>query len=528
MQAFSRPIVAAFPLPALAVALICALYLLVGSFGHDPWKTDDALHLGVAHAFSTGGSWLIPRVAGEAWLGVTPAYHWVAASLAWLTQWALPFHDGARLASPLFGALFLFLLHRAATTLHGRDAGLLAPLLTIGTLGLVVPIHDAQPAIAVLAASAAAYWGLALLPGLGGAVLLGLGCGGAFLAGGLGGAVPLLPLLLFPLAQKRWPAFFIALYTAIAVASLWPTLLSLRSPGHLIAWWNTELAAVAIHRSPREADYLELLAWFAWPVLPLGAWALWADRFRWREPGLALPLAGTLIALAWLLTHEARPLVALPLLPPLVLLATSGTHKLRRGAANAFDWFAMMTFTLLISLVWLGGIAMWTGLPEQIARNFAKLEPGFQAHVSVVATGVALMFTAGWMVALVKLPRSPWRAGIRWAAGIAALWGVLVALWFPWIDYGKTYRGVARSLRQVLPHNTECVAGRNIGLAQRALLDYFADLRTVSGPRGGTCEWLLVQGAARSEKVPDGWRRVWDGHRPGDKTERLRLYRKEP
>jgi len=154
---------AGFPLPLIAVALLCAAYLVAGNVGHDPWKADDAVHLGVAYGFRAGGDWLLPRIAGEVWLGTTPAYHWVAAATAWLTQWALPFHDGARLASALFGLVFLYFLARSAAALHDRDTGLSAPLLAIGTLGLLVPIHDAQPAIAVLAASAFAYYGLSRL-----------------------------------------------------------------------------------------------------------------------------------------------------------------------------------------------------------------------------------------------------------------------------------------------------------------------------------------------------------------------------
>ncbi|MBI4984490.1 MAG: hypothetical protein HZC24_03875 [Rhodocyclales bacterium] len=107
------------------------------------------------------------------------------------------------------------------------------------------------------------------------------------------------------------------------------------------------------------------------------------------------------------------------------------------------------------------------------------------------------------------------------------MWGVLVSLWFPWVDYGKTYRGVAASLRQALPRDAGCVAGRGLGMAQRAVLDYFADIRTLPERRGGACGWLLVQASARQEAAPAGWKKTWEGNRPGDKSERLRLYRKD-
>lgn len=519
-----KPLAAArsptFPLPVAAVAALCAVFLLIGVVGHDPWKGDDAMHLGVVYSFFSGGDWLLPRIAGEPWNAVTPFYHWTAAAMAWVTQAALPFHDGARLATPLFGAVFLFFLCRAAIALNGREAGLAAPLLAIGTLGLLVPVHDAQPAIAALAGGAIAYYGLARLPDLAGALWLGAGCGGALLAGGLSGGATLLPMLLVPLMQKRWLAGTVAATVALVLFGAWPAVLAQQHPGYLAAWQKQELAMFAVHAN-NFTDHVELLVWFAWPILPYGLWAAWTERRQWwRARHTAVPCFGTLLALAWFFTHEARPLSALPLLVPLTLLATAGAHKLRRGAANAFDWFGTMTFTLIIGLIWLGGIAMWTGWPGQIARNFAKLEPGFEARFSIAAFSLALALTAGWMLALAKMPRSPWRGVILWTAGMVAMWGILVALWFPWIDYGKSYRPVAESLRRALPDDYGCIERRNLGLAQRAVLDYHAGLRTQAESPRTDCRWLLSAGSA-----PAGWRKVWEGHRPGDRNERLRLYR---
>lgn len=526
MKGFAEP--PRFPLPGVAVAIACGLYLVAGALGHDPWKTDDALHLGVAWGFHSGDSWLIPRIAGDAWAGISPLYHWIAAILAWLMQWALPFHDGARLASVVFGAVFLYLLYRAAVLLYGKEAGLAAPALAIGTVGLLVPIHDAQPAIAILSAAALAYLGLARMPEtpLPSAAVLGVGIGLGVAADGLSGTAPLLPLLLLPLVQRRWVAFFIALYVAIAVAALWPTFVALRTPDHLVSWWNEELRAVALHPKAFNRDHLELLGWFAWPVLPISLWAFWIGRRQWRDWNLLVPVAGAFSALLWFAAHDPRPLMALPLLPPLVLLGCFGVHRLRRGASNALDWFGMMTFSLAIALIWLGGIAMWTGFPARIAHNFAKLEPGYEAQFSLPAVVFALAVTGAWVAAIVKLPRSPWRTALRWAAGLTAMWSVLVALWMPWIDYGKTYRGVAMSLRAAVPADAGCIGRRGVGLAQRAIIDYFTGLRTVPASKIADCGWLLAQGSPK-ETAPAGWTKVWEGHRPGDKSERLRLYRRD-
>lgn len=511
------------------VAALCAVYLLAGLTGHDPWKSEDALHLGIAWGMFNGEGWLVPRIGGEPWIETAPAWHWVSVVAAHLTSWALPFHSGARLATPIFGALLLFGLYRAAGMLHGphdRGAALIAPLLAIGTLGLLVPGHDAQPAIAVLAATGAAFLGLALLPQqpAPGTAWLALGVGGAFFFGGLGSVAPLLPLLLLPGVRRQWLALFFAIYLSLAVASIWPTLLALRIPEHLTAWWRHELDGAAL-RLAFSADHLKLLGWFTWPLWPVAAWSAWCHRQHWRDWPLLVPLVGTLSALAWFFTHEARPLNAMPLVVPLCLLAAAGVDRLRRGAANALDWFGMTTFTLVAGLIWLGSVAMLTGWPPKIAHNFAKLEPGFAARFSLPALLVALAATGAWIMVLARLPRSPWRVVSRWAAGVAVAWVLLAALWMPWIDYGKTYRPVVAALRRALPADADdCVGRRNLGAPQRAMLDYFAGIRTRAG--GTDCRWLIVQGNSR-ETAPEGWNKVWEGHRPGDRSEWLRLYRRD-
>ncbi len=512
------------PLPWL-VMVVCTIYLLAGIIGHDPWKSEDAIGLAIAHGFHTSDNWLKPTLAGEAWAEAEPLYHWLAAATASITRTFLPFHDGARLASALFGGLFLFLLAGAARTLYGNDAGWGVPLLAVGTLGLLVPIHEAQPAAAVLAASAGVYWGVALLPGrpLVGALLMGTSLGGSFLAGGLGGVLPPLTLLAIPLVQKRYAALAIVLCLGGVLAAAWPLLLAQHEPAYLNAWWATELAATE-PRGGFTLGHAKFLGWFAWPILYIAPWALWRNRRHLMEtPGMAIPAVGAIVAFLWYMSHDARTASALPLVPPLILLAAAGSASLRRGAGNAWDWFGMMTLSIAAALIWLGSVAMLTGWPAKIAGNVAKLGPGFVAHFSLFASLVALAATAAWIMTLARSPRSPWRVVSRWAVGVTMSWVMLVALWMPWIDYGKTYRPVVASLRHALPADAGCIGRLALGPAQRAALDYFGGIRTRWGSKA--CHWLIAQGEP-NEAAPEGWTKVWEGHRPGDRSERLRLYRR--
>ena len=104
-----------------------------------------------------------------------------------------------------------------------------------------------------------------------------------------------------------------------------------------------------------------------------------------------------------------------------------------------------------------------------------------------------------------------------------------MVLWTPWIDYGKSYRPVAEALSTQLPQNHGCVAARGLGEAQRASLDYFSGIitRRANSGAGKQCRWLITLGQPRDDRSPgEGWQPVWEGNRPGDRSEKLRLYKR--
>ena len=101
-------------------------------------------------------------------------------------------------------------------------------------------------------------------------------------------------------------------------------------------------------------------------------------------------------------------------------------------------------------------------------------------------------------------------------------------LLLPWIDYGKTYRPVAQALQANLPKQRNCIAGRGLGEAQRAAFDYHAGIVTKrAGTRAGrSCDVLLTQENARLPAMDPGasWKKLWEGNRVGDRSEKFRLY----
>lgn len=522
---FQNPQDRAPRLPLAALVVMAGLYLLIGVTGHDPWKTEDAIHIGIAHGFATQGNWLTPAVAGEAWPHTAPLYHWVAALLGKLLGGWLPFHDAARLATTLFGALFLVFLSGAARSFHGDAAGRVAPLLAIGTLGLLLPMHEAQPAIAGLACAALAWWGggLVLRGESRGGFLLGLGLGLAFLAHGLAGLVMTIAVLWAPIHRRDWKAAVLALLAATPLLAVWPALLLLQAPEFWAQWWQNEFAEATRARGLPDSRHLELALWATWPVFPLTLWSLWLRRQAIDT--LAVPLLGLVVVLAWFLSGTPRSLAALPLVAPLVLIAAAGADRLRRGAANAFDWFGLMTFTFVAGLIWLGASAQALDWPPRIARNFDKLAPGHETDYTLPALALAIALTVLWLASW-RLQRTSWRPSFRWAAGVTLMWVLTATLWMSWIDHGMSLRPVARSLQAALPEHVGCIERQRLGNAERAILDYFTGIRTVAPGAGRRCDWRLTIDH-KGRPAPTGWTEVWQGGRTSDRKERWYLYRRE-
>jgi 4-amino-4-deoxy-L-arabinose transferase-like glycosyltransferase len=190
-----------------------------------------------------------------------------------------------------------------------------------------------------------------------------------------------------------------------------------------------------------------------------------------------------------------------------------------------------MTFSLLGGLIWLGYCAIQTGFPPRIAADAARIEPGFVAHFAWLPLIAAAAITLAWIALIQKSERSTQRSITFWAAGLASFWALTMLLWLPWIDYGKSYRRVAQALQANLPKHPGCIDSEGLGEAQRAAFDYHADIVTLRAEirQRQDCRLLLVQSNARLPEERPGalWKKIWEGNRVGDRTEKFRLYAKE-
>src|SRR5574337_173158 len=124
------------------LVLLCAAWIVLGLFGHDPWKPDDATSFGVAYDMLRHGDWIVPDLAGVAQPDRPPLFYAFAAATARVFEGLLPLHDGARIAVGISLALALWLLSLSGRELYGRAFRWLPVLLFIGCVGLWERAHQ--------------------------------------------------------------------------------------------------------------------------------------------------------------------------------------------------------------------------------------------------------------------------------------------------------------------------------------------------------------------------------------------------
>jgi len=528
--------------------LLCVAWIALGLFGHDPWKSDDATNFGLAFDMLKYRDFVVPHLAGAPLPERAPLFTVLTAATASAFGGVLALHDAARVANALCLAATLWLLSLAGRELYDRSFRWLPVLVFIGCAGLWDRAHQLSPEVGLLAVYALALYALALAPRrfvLGG-VLLGIAVGCAFLGkGSPHAALVALTAVALP-SFRAWRARSYALTLGIAIVvaapliASWPALLHARDPALFAQWLDAQSLTRFFGRTADSSPadpfyYAKNLPWFAWPALPLALWTLWIRARGYHDglatPGIELPATMTVIVLVVLsAAAEPKAISTLPVLVPLSLLAAAEVDTLKRGLSGALDWFGILTFGLAGTLVWALWIeSLWHGLPEAVARLFRDTQPGYQPPVQIVAIVISFLLTLAWIALVRPARRSNRRTILNWAVGMTLAWGLYSTIWLPYLDSRRSYRFVAESLAAHLPVGT-CVAGRNVGEAQRALLEYFIGLVTVRDDleASNACGALLVQLARDEPETPpdSAWEKVWEGRRRGDDTERFVLFRR--
>lgn len=570
MKPVRLPASATNALPRWLLLSLCMLYILPGLIRRDPWKSgDDATGFGIMWTMAHGNlnDWLWPHIAGLPMASKGPLAYWAGAICIELFGGLLGDALAARIATIVFfllGCLGIwyttYLLGRRPEAQplrlafggqpepkdYGRTLADGALLIYLGSLGLLLQTHSTSAEalqVSLVAMSMYAATRLFESHSLRAAVLLGLLLGLLILTHGW--LVPLalwLGLLtLFSLRERALVMRLVLVTLPVAFLAGASWILACRfvrpynsSPYDAWMLWNYRQLGAP---SWEALKYLfKNGIWVAWPAWPFAGWAVYAWRRQHEAPHVVLPLAFFIsAALLTLLNPHSEPGILIPLLPPLAILAAFGLPTMKRGAINAVDWFSVMTLSFCAGFIWLGWIAKQTGWPAWLARNAFKLAPGFKPEFNLIAFLIALAATGSWFVLVQwRISRQPsvlWRAVVLSTGGVILCWTLLMTLWLPWMNYYKSYAGVAQQIAQHLPPVKSCVDS-NVGPSQRASFAYFGQLPFARFD-DTHCDFLLLQddnhNKADAQLIRRGdtqWKLLWEGRRPSDRDERYRLYQR--
>ena len=516
--------------------VLCGLWLLLGLVGHSPWKPFESHTISVVKNILDTGNILTPISASATQIKHPPLYYLSAAAVASLFGNILPLHDAARISTGLWMLITLLMVGMTGRELWGKGFGRQTTLIFIGSLGLVVSAHTLMPAVAGLSAIATGFYALSLAKRrpYRASLLLGTAMGVAFLSHGL---LPLLIILLtsilLPVLFSAWrnksygQMFVIALFVASPLLLGWPALALHYQPDLFNAWWHN---ATQQFNQSNHFYLLKTLLWYAWPALPLAIWGSWRYRTNlFSKPKFQLILTFFAVALGLIgFGGEAKEVFALPLLVPLTVMAGGCIETLKRGTAGALSWFGLILFGLMSSLIWLGWLAMLTGNPVKIKERLTFLSGMQQLNFNVIAFVLAAAITLIWLFAIFRSQFSNRSSATNWAIGMTCVWTLLMTLWLPLIDSARSYGDVFSSMAKALPAKYACVKSQSLGTAQRDLLHYYANIKTLpfESEQSLNCDLYLIEDEKGEEKITPGndWKLIWNGKRVSERRESFRLF----
>jgi 4-amino-4-deoxy-L-arabinose transferase-like glycosyltransferase len=543
-------------LPRLALLLFCAAYVLPGLFGRDPWRGAELIAFGQMLSIAEGRApWLAPALGGVP-VDAALLPHWIGALAIRAGQGWLDPALAARLPFTAMLVLTLVAVWYATFHLARSDAAQPLPfafggeaqpvdyaramadgalLVLIATLGLLQLGHQTTPELAQLAAVAGLQWALAAAPQRGWQARLGVlaalpllaACGAPTMAMALGAGALLLCWRTDD-AGLRALRPWVAAATALAAGLAWPS-----------GAWGWRVAAVL-----DLVSLGRLLLWFLWPAWPLALWTLWRWRAHLAQRHLAIPLLGVAVAVATCAAMDGADRALMLGLPGVAVLAAFALPTLQRSGAAAIDWLSVFFFTVCAAIVWVFYAAMQTGTPAKALATVLRLAPGFNPQMSWPSLVLAAAASLAWL-GLVR-----WRTGrhqaVIWksvvlpAGGVALCWLLLMTLWLPLLDYGRSNRPLAeRLVRHVAVGR--CIATPQAPLSLVAALEFHGRRRVdaTAGAANGVCPVLMLVLPLRGPEVARGaalaashgaagWREVARERRPTDRSEAVVVFRRDP
>jgi hypothetical protein len=590
MRSSLRPLLSAWgeprPLPGLAASAaqsipwtlllgLCLVYMAFGLFGHGPWRGDDLFGVALARQvlvawFDGQGTGLIPNLAGSVVGRDGPLPGWWMASLIApfeaLSRWVVGhgisarwFDDLCRLASGLSLMIGLISLWKATDRLArrreaqptdplgigpsaqslGRTLGDCSVLIALACLGSITKWHEAGPAAVSFMVTALLCWALALAPEhpIRSGRLIGLLLAALTLTDGPeAGLAWALGLSMATRLAQPWrlaSARLVreALITLTLMLTLFVALAWFRAPALLSEWWAHQMTWSA----PEPVQALKTWAWTWWPMWPIIA-VLWVQATKhrlWQLPHIQLVsvLVGVISVMALLGPGLLDTRQFLPV-APLAILAAFGLLSMPRSLTSLLDWFAVVVFTSLGSLIWLYWSAMSFGFPQNLASRLAVFAPGLKNPMPgplEVFFGVAI--SGAWIILVLwRIRRGRprlWRPVVLSAGGLILAWILMMSLWMPALDINRGYNHLLPRLERAALGVGDCIQTAADDRTSRALVMASQRLQLGSIGQDQQCGLLLVQVGPQLAAAPSGAKLIWTGQRAADRKDRERylLYR---
>lgn len=508
-------------LPRLALMLFCTAYVLPGFLGREPWKYYDVASFGAMLEMARGSSdWWTPQVLGAPADVAGPLPYWLGALAIRLLPFLAP-DFAVRIPFALLLALTLVctwyaVYHLARQTSaqpvafafggeadpidYARTLADAALLALVACLGLAQMSHETTPDLARLAMVSAVLmaasrmalpvtrkpWRAVLLWT---ASTLGLVFSGApWVAISLG--IGLLGGVWY--ARARQNAFNpVEISWVIGSLALALLLAALTEQIH----WPANLAWPEDFGDWQR--WARLLVWFTWPAWPLVLWTLWRWRHQLASPHVALPLWAALVSVINSGVNPDFDRALLLALPAMATLAAFALPTLSRSVSALIDWFTLVFFSGCALVIWVIWVAMQTGVPAKPAANVARLAPGFSPEFSWLLFAPALLATLAWFWLVAwrvgRHRQALWKSLVLPAAGATLCWLLLMTLWLPLLDFGRSYGSLARRVARLVPPASPCVLVDGLGQAQIAALQYQGGLTLErSGPEGAGADCRLM------------------------------------